>query len=77
LRERQTRATTDTEDGGNQSFHYENSSENAWVRIASSMRTSAANRLENMRPHRHVRTLEAMRTQAWFYCFSASHALAG
>jgi hypothetical protein len=37
----------------------------AWVRIASSVRTSAASRLEKQRTHRHARTLEAMRTQAF------------
>jgi hypothetical protein len=35
-----------------------------WVRIASSVRTSAAHHLEINRTHPHARTLEAMRTQA-------------
>src|SRR5262245_40160704 len=39
------------------------SSETSWVRIASSVRTSTACHLKDKRAHRHVRTLEAMRTQ--------------
>jgi hypothetical protein len=38
----------------------------AWVRVASSVRISAVNRLEIEKALRHVRTLEAMRTQALF-----------
>jgi hypothetical protein len=37
---------------------------NAWVRIASSVRTSAVDRLKTERRFRHARTHEAMRIQA-------------
>src|SRR5262245_22717529 len=37
----------------------------AWVRIASSVRTSAASHLKSNGAHRHPCTLEAMRTQAF------------
>jgi hypothetical protein len=37
----------------------------AWVRIASGVRTPAADRLKNNGAHCHARTPEAMRTQAF------------
>jgi hypothetical protein len=45
---------------------HEDSSENAWVRIASSVQTPEADRLKTIGAYRHACTLEAMRTQALF-----------
>jgi hypothetical protein len=48
------------------------SSENAWVRIASSVRTSAVDRLKNKWAHRHACTLEAMRIYSQWALFIVS-----